>query len=952
VAEPTSAHGIVRFPRARTQPLPRDPLRATKLRVPPVRSDLVARERLNAQLDRAARHTLTLVCAPAGFGKTTLLAGWAGRTRHPVAWVTLDAADNDPARFWEYVIAALRTLLPSLGEQTLALLSAPRPFRLDAAMPTLAAELAAAETAPRDIVLALDDYQQITAEPIHASVRFLLDHLPPRLHLVIASRAVPSLPLARLRVQGALAELDASSLRFTPEESTAYLGRALGGRVADEFAADLCARTEGWAAGLQLAALALRGRTEPAERAAFVRSFVGSHRYIADYLHDEVLAAQPEAVQSFLFATCVLDRLSADLCDYIGERGDARALLEQLERENLFLVALDDERRWYRYHPLFADLLRARLRQDSPERARELHARAAAWHEAHGSREEAIPHALAAGDAEWAGRIVEAAALGVLGRGQWALLRDWLEALPEPLVRSRAGLSLLTAWVLLLAEELDAVEPHLARAEALLDLAEHQGQDAAVADSFARRADLRGFAATARAALAQARFDPAETMRHSEQALHLLSDDNWRMRGLVAGYLGSAHWMRGEAVAAARCLEESARLHERGGTIYFALSALCVLAMVQFELGRLHACARSCRRVLAASALPGRHLAYRVLGAVQREWDDLQTAAHSMQEAVAAADAEGEINARAIATLALGRVRRLLGDRPGAQDALTEVERLAREGAIWPHLAGRAAVARTLANLAWDDLAGPVAWAQACGLHAGDPIAPHDEGDYLVLARVLLAIGDAVGAERAAQGVRTAAEAQGRMCNVVEGLAIEGLALRAGGDTDAALATIDRALALAEPEGIVGIFADEGRPMAALLEEQLKALRDRQRHGRQSAPTTDQTAPAPGAASRSFIERVLGATYRRAQAHETPRQPAQPSGAHEPLCDALSERELDVLRLVAAGRSNQQIAAELVVALSTVKTHLNHIYGKLGVRSRTQALSRARDLGLLTSDLT
>src|SRR5262245_8524047 len=437
------------------------PLLETKLHVPRWRRGLVPRPRLHERLEQGAEAKLTLVSAPAGFGKTTLLAEWlaASAEGRSAAWLSLDRGDDDPASFWSYLIAALRTVAPGVGAGALSLLQAPQPPSIEAVLAALLNDLGAV---PRDLVLVLDDYHLVDAREIHQGVAFLLDHLPPRVHLVIATRADPALPLARLRGRGELVELRAADLRFGPDEAAAYLNGAMGLALTAWDVATLEGRTEGWVAGLQLAALSLRGRPDPG---AFIAGFAGSHRYVVDYLVEEVLQRQPEHVRSFLLRTAVLDRLSGPLCDAVTGQGGGKATLEALERGNLFVVALDDRRRWYRYHHLFADVLRAHLADEQPERVPDLHRRASEWYERNGEPAEAIRHALAAEDFERAAELVELAARATLRGSRSARLLEWLRALPEEVARTRPVLGTYYAFALLGAGELDAAAAWLREAE-------------------------------------------------------------------------------------------------------------------------------------------------------------------------------------------------------------------------------------------------------------------------------------------------------------------------------------------------------------------------------------------------------------------------------------------------------------------------------------------------------
>src|SRR5215211_6760037 len=439
-----------------------DALLATKLHIPRTRPGFVARPRLVDRLAPAQAGELTLVCAPAGFGKTALLADWARRDPRPVAWLSLDDADNDPARFWRHLAAALETVCPGVADRVAALLQGLQPTSFEAVVTTLVNELAGVTG---EVVLLLDDYHLIQAPQVHQSMELLLAHLPSQLRLVLASRADPPLPLARLRARGQLAELRERDLRFSPEETAELLRTAVGSELPEAAVVALADRTEGWVAGLQLAALSLQGRINPA---AFIDGFSGSHRYVLDYLTEEVLDGQPDHLVRFLLETSILERLCGPLCDAVTGRADSQALLEQVERANLFLVPLDEVRGWWRYHHLFADLLRARLAQEQPERVPELHASAAAWCEAHGLVDDAVRHALAAGEPSWVARLIEQHTDAMLWRFEHATVRRWLEALPAELVGSRPRLCLAQAYGALLSGRLEAVEPRLADAERAL----------------------------------------------------------------------------------------------------------------------------------------------------------------------------------------------------------------------------------------------------------------------------------------------------------------------------------------------------------------------------------------------------------------------------------------------------------------------------------------------------
>src|SRR5215469_13070814 len=527
-----------------------DVLLATKLYVPRVQSGFVPRPRLVMRLDEGLARGLVLVCAPAGFGKTSLLADWARGGQRPVAWLSLDAGDNDPARFWRHVVASLGQVEPEVGGRLMPLLGPPAPRSFDGLITALINELDA-QPGESEVPLVLDDYHLIEAQPVHGSLAFLLEHRPPRLQFLVASRADPPLPLARLRARGQLAELRAAELRFTREEAVAVLREAAGPDLPlpEAAVAALATRTEGWVAGLQLAGLSLRGQPDVA---GFVASFSGSHRYILDFLTEEVLDRQPAEVRAFLLGTSVLERLSGELCDAVTGRTGSQRLLEQVERANLFLIPLDEVRGWWRYHHLFADLLQARLRQEQPDQAAQLHRNAAAWYERHGLADDAIRHALAGGEMIWASRLMERHfdELFYL-RGEGVTIQRWLAALPAEVTGSRPRLLLAQALLALASGRVEAVD-------APLDAAEHafgEAADEPFESTVGRGSWLLNVPATVttqRAYLAALRGDAEEAASFASRALAEIREDEWMLESIARWNLVLAEWMRGRVAEAER----------------------------------------------------------------------------------------------------------------------------------------------------------------------------------------------------------------------------------------------------------------------------------------------------------------------------------------------------------------------------------------------------------------
>ena len=910
----------------------RDALLATKLHVPRPRAGFLARSRLLERLTQGTARKLTLVCAPAGFGKTSVLGEWAGRSGQPIAWLSLDAGDNDPARFWRYVAAALDRARPGVHQQVAALLQGPHQPPLEAVLTTVINELAAAS---EEAVLVLDDYHLVEAPPVHHSLAFLLDRLPAQLRLVLATRSDPPLPLARLRAGGQLAEVREADLRFTLPETAALLRAATGLQLPDESVAALADRTEGWVAGLQLAALSLSGHTDPA---GFVQTFTGSHRYVLDYLTEEVLARQPTELVEFLLETSVLERLSGPLCDAVVGRADSQRLLEQIERANLFLVPLDEVRGWWRYHHLFADLLRARLQQADPGRVPELHRAAAVWCEAHDLGDDAIRHALAADDPESAARLIERhLEEQILRRSEGATLARWLSALPAEVVAARPRLCLGQAISALLGGHADRAEPLIDAAERAAAQAAGEPYRPSVGRTASITANLPAVLAVGHADLARLRGDPDREAAFARQALAQLTDEDRLLGTFVRYHLGMADWLAGRLADAEPTLADVVAERAAAGERYLAVRAAYDLGQLQQAQGRLETALRTYANAmeLATEAgrprLPAAGMAQVGLAQVLYQRDELDAALEHATEGVATCRQLAYTPPLATGLVTLAWTHRARGDQEGARDALGQVEVVMPAPGMVDLLNPVPAQLAQL-RLAQGDLQSAARFARRRGLDPEDrPDYPRERA-YLVLARLLLAErrpGPALGL---LGRLGDLAGCQERTGSLIEVRALQALALAAAGDQDGALAALAEALRLAVPAGWLRVFLDEGPPMAELL-------------GRlATSPAIAHTVTAaPG--SRAHLDRLLRAFDRHGLA-VLPRP--RPGGAVAAgLVAPLSARELEVLELLAAGRSNQAIAEELVIALDTVKRHVSHLLDKLGAANRTQAVSRARELGLL-----
>src|SRR3989440_3739768 len=921
------------------------PILATKLYLPRLRPNVVSRPRLLERLNEGLHRKLTLIAAPAGFGKTTLVSEWVAfieRPRTRTAWLSLDEGENDPARFLAYLVAALQTIAATLGEGVLGALQSPQPPPTEAILMALLNEI---PTLPDNFVLVLDDYHVIDAKPVDIALTYLVEHLPPQMHLVIATREDPQFPLARLRARSHLTELRAADLRFTASEAAAFLNQVMGLSLSTADIAALEDHTEGWIAGLQLAALSMQGHHDVA---AFIRAFAGDHRYIVDYLVEEVLQRQPEPVRRFLLQTAILDRLSGPLCDAVTGQEEGNARLEALERGNFFVVPLDDTRHWYRYHHLFAEVLSAQLLAEQPDQVATLHRRASAWYEQHGSTVDAIRHALAAFDFGRAADLVELAVPAMARSRQEATVLGWLKALPDELVRARPVLSVHYAGALLLHGVLEGVEARLRDAEQWLDTKTDRGElalapaaEMVVVDEAEFRG-LPGMIAMYRAAIALALGNVADTVTYARRALDLVPEDDHHRRGSAAGFLGLAYWTSGDLEAAHRSYAECMALVQRSGHISDAIGCSIALADIRISQGRLREAMSTYERGLQLATEQGAHVLRGAadmhvgMSELHLERDDLNAATQHLLRSKELGELAGLPQNRYRWRVAMARIREAEGDLAGALDLLHEAERLYVSD-FFPQVRPVAALV-TRVWVAQGRVGEAFDWARELGLSVSDDLSYLREFEHITLARVLLARSKSDRTEHSMleamellERLLQAAEEGERTGSVLEILLLQALAHQMQGDISAALVPLERALMLAEPEGYVRIFVDEGQPMAVLLAKLHEHSRKRPRAALTNVPL-------------AYIER-LRARLRRELVQEgtSPAAPSAPTPAQP-----LTERELEVLRLIAAGLSNREIAARLVLALSTVKSYVNTIYSKLQVESRTQAVARARALHLLS----
>ncbi|MGI9173882.1 MAG: LuxR C-terminal-related transcriptional regulator [Rhodothermales bacterium] len=884
-------------------------------------------------MHQGVERKLTLVSAPAGFGKTTLLAEWLATisaSDRAAAWISLDQGDNDPALFWAYFIAALQKVQPEVGEGAFALLHSPQPSPIESFLTTLINDVNAVEN---NFALILDDYHVIDSQPVHSAIAFLLDHLPPQMHLFIASRSTPPLPLARLRGRGELTEVGAADLRFTSDEASAFLNQVMALNLSAADVAALEARTEGWIAGLQLAALSMQGHKDVR---GFIGAFSGDNRHIADFLVEEVLQRQPEHIRRFLLQTALLDRLSGPLCDAVTDQEKSAELLEILERGNLFVVPLDDKRQWYRYHHLFADVLRAHLKEEQPDLVRTLHRRASAWYEQNGLRSDAVRHVLAAEDFEQAAALLERAWPAMDRSLQSATWLRWVKALPEELVHVRPVLRVGYAWALLDRGDLEEGEARMREVERWLDATvdlrerpETPSAEMVVVDEEQFRA-LPVTIAQAHAYHALALGDIPGTVKYTRRALDLLSEDDHFGRGSAAAMLGMAYWASGDLEAAHQTLVNGFARLGMAGDVPMAIGATFALADVRVAQGRLNEAVNACKQSLQLASeqsepvFPGVAELHIGLGEIYHEQGDLDAAVQHLRTGKALgeqAELPGTTKYRWYAAMA--RTKEAQGDLDDALNLLDEAERVYTRTPlpdVRPITAQKARI-----WIRQGSLAQAQDWVHEHGLSARDELNFLREFEHVTLARVLIArynSGQEESSIREALGflerLLEAAE-RGRRGSVVEILVLQALAHQALGDTSRALDCLERALTLAEPEGYVRLFVDEGETLSDLL-----------RHA------------AAGGIGGSYTRHLLAAFGEPVQAGSTSAQVAA-----DRLASPLTRREVEILRLIAAGMKNQKIADQLFISLSTVKRHIANVYGKLDVRHRTEAVALANELNLL-----
>ncbi|HNS52761.1 MAG TPA: LuxR C-terminal-related transcriptional regulator [Anaerolineae bacterium] len=921
-------------------------LLATKLHRPRPASSRIARPRLTQRLDDGLRkgHALFLIVAPAGYGKTTLVTEWLDGTGMPSAWLSLDEADNDPLRFMTYLGAALRQALHlELGQAFLEAF----PLRSTPACPEalilpLINELSDLD---RPVILVLDDYHLVSVGLVQEAMVYLLEHAPPDLHLAVLTRADPPFPLPRLRVRQRMTEVRDRDLRFTSEEMASFLNSLHRLDLAADQVAALESRTEGWAAGVQLAALSLQGRS-PERVAHFITAFSGSHHYVVDYLVEEVLSRQPDAVREFLLRTSILERMSAPLCDAVLEQGvpeqprsgrpngssmtgprhpggwpslpsHTQETLEGLDHASLFLVPLDDDRRWYRYHHLFADCLRQLLRSSlEPAHLAELHRRASDWYGRNGFPADAAHHALLAGDHERAAEIVEENAWPMVLRADLAALGKWIGMLPADAMARRPWLRIYYAWALMLQDA--------QAAEAQLEAAERQLLES---DGTAVETKILGHMAAVRAWLAYMRGDAHGAACLARAALNAWPQMDAAVRCGLMVMLGTGCLLQDDLPGCESTLLEAVGLARSSGNVMLEVLARTSLGSLHLGVGHLHeaeACFREALDVAVRHNSPVAGQAYACLGLLYLEWNDLASTRLFAEKMIESSVVWGIADSLACGHLLLAIVLQAQGDSRGASRAMDESERIVHQHPLEVRSMLWLRATRAKLWLAQGRVEEARRWADGRELSPEGELDPGSEVEHLALVRILLAEGRPDTALRLLTRLQEAMESTARSGGLVEVLALRAAALSMRRDAALALTALEQAIRMAHAEGHVRAFLDAGAPMETLLQAALMRWCDR-----------ELVAYA----------RALSEGFCREGSSRPPLPPGSSPG--EALVEPLSERELEVVRLVATGLSNREIAERLVISVRTVKKHIENIHGKLGVRSRTSAAAKARELNLL-----
>lgn len=888
----------------------------TKLDIPPVRARQVGRPRLFEQLDTGLERKLILISAPAGYGKTTLVNAWIKARGITTAWFSIESEDNLPESFWFYVITALQSMDGRVGEDSLAMLRASPPSPIETILPTLLNEL---ERIQKDFILVLDDFHVITNRQIQEGVMFLVDHLPRTAHVILATRADPPWQLARLRSRGEMAELRIDDLRFTIEETTAFMNEIMDLSLEPEDILALDARTEGWIAGLQMSALSIQGR---ADTSGFIRTFSSSHRFILDYLVEEVLERQPADIQEFLSRTSILGCLNASLCDAVTGRADSQDVLMRLERANLFLLPLDDERLWYRYHPLFAELLRVSLAQKWPDLVPEIHRRASEWYMANGLIAEAVDHATAIGDVDYVARLIERNAISVIAifNQQLLPLVDWLNRLPEHYLHARPRLVLVQAWALAYSGELESSEAAIRKLEHIISRASPE-----TTDKYSDRGQLAGYIASIRGYAAFMRGDILGSHGLLSDVLKQLPEEDIPTRVFTAVVLGAAIGLTGDLAGGVKVLTEAVERYRDRENPFLTIIIMIELIGLQSLQGKLNQVIASSKEVIRLSSQYSRltgqppstlGFAYARLSHALREQNEIEPAIYYAREAVRISRKWGQKDSLGTSYLYLAYALQAAGRSVEALETLEKARQTCRDIS---HSSDSVSSAHEVKiRYLQGDLVSITQWADSRGLGIKDDLSFSRTREYLTFARALMVQQKLKESLSLLRHLLPLVADAGAMLFVLETLILQALILQAQGKKEAALDPLERALQLAEPEGFVRCFVDEGSRITGLLN--LVARRGIHREYAVKLLTILESRP-------KWDTRTVASNI----------SPAE-------LSDLLSKREMEILEMLSTRMPVTQIAGELCIAVSTLRTHIRNIYEKLGVHSRIEAASIVREI--------
>ncbi len=941
----------------------------TRLSIPSLRPNLVPRLRLYQKLNQGLESGFILVSAPAGYGKSTLLSAWLSQVGYPAAWISLDEGDNDPARFLAYLEAALQKIEPSLtavlplappaaGASSLAA-GASSPPAMEMLLTSLVNQLS---QLARPFWLVLDDYHRIQNQTIHQMMRFLIEHRPLPLHLAISTRADPPLPLARLRARSQMTELRLADLRFSQPEIAEFLDRGMGLNLSDADLALLEASTEGWIAGLQMAGLSLQGRKDVS---GFIRSFSGENRFVLDFLFEEVFQQQTAGLRNFLLQTSILEQLCASLCDAVTLREDSQAILEKLERNNLFLILLDEQRNWYRYHHLFRDLLHIRLMQTLPDSTALLHQRASAWYAAAHDLENAITHALAAPDFERAARLIEQIVHNLDKPNKQAALTLWLDKLPLETLHAHPWLCVYRAWGYYWIGRRGQEEEWLQTAEKIMA---QTAREAVLAEGAPQTRHIQGYIAAVRSFVALADEDIPRALEMGQNALRLLPDDDYEMRCETAVALAGVHWALGDVVRSERAFA-LARTAGLKVSPTMAVPSTCYMGIQQVKQGRLSDAIATFSDGLRLATLPDGYetpvagFPHVKLGDIWRERNDLALAWQHLNRGVAQCHRLAQPDVLADAYVCLGRYQLAVGNLPAAHDALDKAGQIAQQAKVDPFVLSWLDECRLKIWLAESDLDAVTLWLQKCGLLPDEPFNYLHDLHHQNLARALVIQGilspsipaSAPAAPLLAR-LQMAAVRAGWVHEEIKILVLQALHAQALGKSAAARQSLASALVRSAPGGYVRVFIDEGQVIKDLLITSAESWQNEP--GDTLAQSGGELREEQIAGIHRYIARLIAEFAKPIRQTEptTPAPPAlaDPSRSAPPaptppaaMVEPLSAREMEVLRLLAQGDADKKIAETLIIARETVHKHLKNIYGKLGVHSRTAAIARARDLGLL-----